>query len=105
MRRALPWLSAGLGLALVVAGVVVFAATNRTPVGDFGWTAYAPLEPEAYASDLTLTFDDTWTVLWTRGHLLGAGLVVAGLLVVAALGGWLLGRRTPSGGRGAAGPR
>ena len=96
MRRALPWVVAAVALVLVVAGVVVFVVANRTPVGDFGWSAYAPLEPRtaAYDSTLVLSFDDRWTVLWTARHLLGAGLVVAGLLVLAALGGWLLGRRT-----------
>ncbi len=95
MRRALPWLTAGLGLALVVAGVVVFALAGQAPVGDFGWSAYAPLEEvdAAYDSSLVLDVDDRWTVLSTGGHLFGAGLVVAGLLVLAALGGWLVGRR------------
>jgi hypothetical protein len=40
-------------------------------------------------------------VLWTGQHLLGAGLLVLGLLVLAGVGGWLLGRRT--GRRSAAG--
>jgi hypothetical protein len=89
-------LVAGLGLVSVVAGVLVFAWANRSPA-DFGWTAYAPLEPVPggpYRSDLTLTFHDGWTVLWTAGHLVGAVLVVLGLLVLAAVGGWLLGRRS-----------
>ena len=95
MRRALPWVVAAVGLVLVVAGLVVFVIADRAPVGDFGWYAYAPLEPgtAAYDSTLRLSFDDGWTVLWTARHLLGAGLLVAGLLVLAALGGWLLGRR------------
>ena len=97
MRRALPWVAAGVGLVLVVAGLVVFVVANRAPAGDVGWSAYAPLESEvAYQSSLTLTFDDRWTVLWTGGHLLGAGLLVTGLLVLATLGGWLLGRRRPA---------
>jgi hypothetical protein len=95
VRRVLPWLAAGLGLAAVVAGVVVFVLAAQAPVGDFGWSAYAPLEEvdDAFDSSLVLSFEDRWTVLWTGGHLLGAGLVVAGLLVLAALGGWLFGRR------------
>jgi hypothetical protein len=88
--------TAALGLALVVAGVVVFAVTNRSPA-DFGWTSYAPLEPGvggAHRSELTLAHGDRWTVLWTGGHLTGALLVVLGLLTLAAVGGWLLGRRS-----------
>jgi heme/copper-type cytochrome/quinol oxidase subunit 1 len=95
-RGPLPAFSAALGLVLVVAGVVVFAAAGRSPA-DFGWTSYAPLEPGPYRSGLALSFDDGWTVLWTGGHLLGATLVVLGLLVLAAVGGWLLGRSTASG--------
>jgi heme/copper-type cytochrome/quinol oxidase subunit 1 len=98
-RGSLPAFSAALGLVLVVVGVVVFAIAGRSPA-EFGWTSYAPLEPGApgpYRSGLTLSFDDGWAVLWTGGHLLGAALVVLGLLVLAAVGGWLLGRRTASG--------
>ena len=93
MRRAVPWIAGLLGAGLLTAGVVVFVVANSS---DFGWTAYtasyAPLEPaDAYDSTLQLTFSDG-AVLWSRRHLLGAGLAVAGLLVLAALGGWLLGR-------------
>ena len=97
MRRRVPALLVVLGLGLVVAGVVVFGVANRPGApADFGWTAYAPLaEQPAYRSSLTLSFDDDgWTVLWTGGHLVGALLTVAGLLVLTALGGWWLGRRT-----------
>jgi heme/copper-type cytochrome/quinol oxidase subunit 1 len=98
MRRFVPAGAAVLGAVLVVAGVVVFAVANRSGAPlDFGWTAYAPLEPTVvYRSDLTLGFSDRWTVLWTGTHLLGATLVVLGLLVLAAVGGWVLGRRSGS---------
>ena len=91
MRRAVPWLVAGLGAVLVAAGAAVFAAANRGGA-DFGWSSYAPLEqaPSAYRS--AITFSDG-SVLWTGRHLLGAGLLVLGLLVLAGVGGWLLGRR------------
>jgi hypothetical protein len=36
-------------------------------------------------------------VLWTGTHLLGAALVVLGLLVLTAVGGWLVGRRSDAG--------
>jgi heme/copper-type cytochrome/quinol oxidase subunit 1 len=95
MRRAAPWLLGALGVVLVVAGVVVFAAANRGPA-DVGWTSYSPLQEGsrgAYQSSLMLTFGDGTAVLWTGRHLLGAGLGVGGLLVLVGLGGWLLGRR------------
>jgi hypothetical protein len=91
VRRALPWVVAVLGAALAVAGVAVFWRTNVSPVVTYGGS-YAPLT-EAYDSALTLSFDRV-EVLWTRGHLVGAGLLVAGALVLAAVGGWVLGRRS-----------
>ena len=100
MRRALPWLIAGSGAVLVEAGIAVFATAGHEP-SDFGWSAYAPLEP-TQAPSATYTFVDSATVLWTGQHLLGAGLLVLGLLVLAGVGGWLLGlrtgRRSPPGG-------
>jgi heme/copper-type cytochrome/quinol oxidase subunit 1 len=98
VRRAVPWLVALLGAALVVAGVVVFASANRGPV-DFGWTAYAPLEQTRDAYQSVVSFTDGATVLWTGQHVLGAGLLVLGLLVLVGAGCWLLGRR--AGRRGA----
>ena len=95
MRRALPWVVALLGGALVAAGGAVFAVANRSTAPDFGWTAYAPLQtevPRPYSSGLVLSFDG-WTVLWTAGHLVGVLLAVLGLLLLSGLTGWLLGRR------------
>ncbi|GAB3344385.1 hypothetical protein [Modestobacter lapidis] len=92
MRRAGPWLVLGLGVVLAAAGVGVFWVTNLAPGGGAGWSAYAPLEPGDPAPP-----GAGWRVLWTRGHLVGAALLVLGLLLLAAVGGWLLGRR--SGGR------
>ena len=104
MRRALPGIVAAIGVVLVFTGIAVFAAANAAHAGgpgDFGWAAYAPLEEthSAYRSALTFTTAGG-TVLWTTGHLLGAGLVVLGALVLAGVGGWLLGRR--AGRRGSA---
>ncbi|MGY1723724.1 hypothetical protein [Blastococcus sp. SYSU DS0533] len=107
MRRGAPWAVGVLGAALLVAGVLTFTAANRVGPPEFGWTtytgSYAPYQPvdEAYASELTLSFDG-WSVLWTGGHLAGVGLAVVGLLVLAVLGGWALGRRAPRGGPPAA---
>ncbi|WP_369254576.1 hypothetical protein [Geodermatophilus amargosae] len=94
MRRALPWALAALGAGLAVAGVAVFWWTNTHPGGAGAPRAHAPLVPDsAYTSTLTLTFDGG-AVLWERGHLVGAGLVAAGILVLTAVGGWALGRRS-----------
>jgi hypothetical protein len=93
VRRVLPWAVAALGPALVVAGVAVFWRENRPGTVVYGG-GYAPLTPSsAYESSLELTVGQV-DVLWTAGHLVGAGLVVAGALVLAAVGGWALGRRT-----------
>jgi hypothetical protein len=92
MRRALPWLVVGLAAALVETGIAVFAAANNSGPMDYGWSAYAPLQPTTNAPE-TVTFVDGGTVLWTGQHLLGAGLLVLGLLLLTGVGGWLLGRR------------
>ncbi|MGY1779551.1 hypothetical protein [Geodermatophilus sp. SYSU D01036] len=95
MRRALPWLVAGLGVTLTVAGVAVFWWTNTRPPSGYGWTAYAPLEEvdPVHESTLTLT-SGPGSVVRDTGHLVGAALAVAGALVLAAVGGWVLGRRS-----------
>ena len=95
-KLTLPWRTGAFGLVLVIVGIAVFAAANRhgSPA-DFGWYAYAPLDPSSgpYSSSWEIVFgSDSWQVLWTGGHLLGAGLVVAGVLVLAASGGFVLGR-------------
>lgn len=93
MRRALPWLLAGLGVVLVETGIAVFAAAIHGPGGaDFGWSSYAPLQPTQTPLE-TYTFVDPATVLWTGQHLLGAVLLVLGLLALVGVVGWLLGRR------------
>ncbi|MGY1715732.1 hypothetical protein ACI78R_14825 [Geodermatophilus sp. SYSU D01106] len=93
MRRGLPCAVAALGLVLLVAGVVVFRRESRPSAVVYGGS-YAPLTPtRAYESSLELSFDRV-DVLWTYGSLLGAGLAVAGALVLAGVGGWALGRRS-----------
>jgi hypothetical protein len=82
VTRRLPWLLGAL--AVLVAGVVVFAAAS-TALAVVYEGSYAPLEPEPAA-------DVRWSVMWTAQHAIGAALVAAALLVLAFLGGWLLGR-------------
>lgn len=102
MRRVLPWATAGLAVALLVAGVLVFATSEPVRPVDFGWYAYAPLSPRpevAFDSTLEITFeDDDGAVAWSGGQLLGAGLAGTGLLLLAVLTGWALGRRARAAG-------
>jgi hypothetical protein len=96
VNRAAPALLTTLGGLLLVAGIAVFWRTNTRGAGWTEYTgSYAPLEPgTAYESRLTLSFGDGWTVLWTGGHLAGAGLAVLGLLLLTGTAGWWLGRRS-----------
>ena len=89
MRRAAPWLVAGLGVVLAGAGVAVFWTTNLAPA-DVGWFSYAPLEAGSAPPEAA----SRWAAVWTRGHVVGAALLVLGLLVLATLAGWLAGRRS-----------
>jgi hypothetical protein len=94
MSRLLPWLLAGLGGALVVAGAAVVLGSAADPVTVYTG-GYAPLEaagPAAYRSELSLTFDGA--VRSSVGQLVGAGIVVLGLLVLTGLAGWLAGVRS-----------
>jgi hypothetical protein len=94
MSRALPWLLAGLGAALVVVGAAVVLSSAADPVTVYTG-GYAPLEAEdfgAYRSELTLAFDGA--VRSSVGQLVGGGLVVLGLLVLTGLAGWFAGLRT-----------
>ncbi|MGY1672340.1 hypothetical protein [Geodermatophilus sp. SYSU D00710] len=81
--------------ALLVSGVGLFWRADTGPVGvPYGGSyAYAPLTPaDAYGSTLTPTAGGV--VTWTTGHLAGIGLAVLGAVVLAAAGGWALGRRS-----------
>ena len=94
MRRVAPWIVVTPGAALALAGAVVFAVADRSPQ-DVGWSSYAPLGEDvgAYQSSLTLTFDDGWAVLWTGRHVVGAGLIGLGLLLLVGAAGRFLGLR------------
>ena len=89
-RRALPWASAGAGLALLLTGVVL--ALTGGASGDLSWTAYTgSYEP----------LPDTVEVvhLYTGQEEAGAACAVLGLLLLATVGGWALGRRAHGGAR------
>jgi hypothetical protein len=103
VRRVVPGIVAALAVVLVLTGIAVFAAANSGPA-DAGRTGYAPLEPGTPGPFDTTTYVSApdRAVLWTAGHVLGAGIVVVGVLLLAAVGGWLLGRRAGRWGR--AGP-
>jgi heme/copper-type cytochrome/quinol oxidase subunit 1 len=69
--------------ALLVVGAVVFLlAPTTVPV--YGWTAYAPLSPGV---------DFLRTSYLTPQHIVGAALVVLGLVLMAGAVGFRLGRR------------
>ncbi len=80
----------------MLVGAVVFAAASGGPDVVTYDGSYALLDEvdSAYESSLTLSLDGGPLLAWTAGRALGAALVVLGLLVLAALGGWSLGRRT-----------
>ncbi len=94
MRRALPWVVAASGVLLVALGVAVAWPSGGPTTLTYGGS-HEPLLPagSAYESTVELTLDDTLT-WWTAGDLAGAGLAVLGALVLAAIGGWVLGRRS-----------
>ncbi|WNV77486.1 hypothetical protein [Geodermatophilus sp. DSM 44513] len=91
MRRG-PALLAALGLLLVAVGGVLVAGADGVEQVVSGGRSQPPAA-QAYTSTLTLAFDDA--VVWTRVHLTGLALAVTGALLLAGLGGWVLGRRGP----------
>jgi len=74
----------GGGLAASVVGVVVLVVASARPVS-FGWFAYAPL------SDTTFTADGVH--VFSTATLVGAVVLVVGLLVLAAWLGYRRGAR------------
>ena len=84
MSRLLPWLVAALGAALVAVGLTLFGVGAFVTDGSRGTVVYsASYEPLPDA-----------VVLWAARQLYGLGITSSGLLVLAGLGGWLLGRRS-----------
>jgi hypothetical protein len=94
MSRALPWALGAFALALVAGGLVLFVAGNR-PAGVGGTTLGPdPGPPDAYRSELQLTFDEGPAVLWTQTSALGAAIALLGVLVVTGVAGWAAGLRS-----------
>ena len=96
MRRAAPAVVAGTGAVLVVLGVALLLRADIRYDGAVGWVAYGSEGVEQAMARADRRF---WVEAGDSA-LLGALLFVAGLLVIAVLAGWLLGRR-----RGASPPR
>jgi hypothetical protein len=84
--------AAAVGLLVVLSGVATFWWTNTHPSVSYAGS-YEP--SPAYGSTLTLQLDDPpFTVSWDTGHLVGLALLVTGLLVLAGVAGFALGRRS-----------
>lgn len=87
-RERAPLLLVVGGVVLAVAGVVVLVVATVQATSEpasFGWFAYAPL------SDTTFVADGLHLVSTTS--LVGAGLLVVGLLALSAWFGYRLGTR------------
>ena len=94
MRQRLPRLVGVLGGLLAIVGIIVFVLASGGPDVVVYDGSYEPLDTDsAYDSSLTLDVGEGFLVAWSTQQALGAALAVSGLLVLAALGGWLLGRR------------
>ena len=74
-----------LALALLVAGGVLWATAGPTT---FGWFAYAPLADEVSSPGF---------VMLTPRHQIALGLAAGGLVLLAGLLGFWVGRRRPRG--------
>jgi len=87
-RPSSPWLVRWwLGLlaaAMAVAGIVTLIAHTAHEAASFGWFAYQPLSSVSYWIAFTPP---------TLPALLGAALLIAGLLLLVGVIGFRLGRR------------
>lgn len=77
------------GVVMVAAGVVLFLVSGSDDI-EFGWFAYTPLEE---GSGVEFDFSGSG-VLWSYERLLGLGIGVLGLLVLAVAVGYRWGRRS-----------
>lgn len=96
MKRWIPVAVGGVGAALAIAGVAIFWRTNVAASMLHGSASYAPLEAEGSGSRAGwFAYSGGRIVVgWTAGHLIGAGLLLLGLLALSGVGGWWLGRRS-----------
>jgi heme/copper-type cytochrome/quinol oxidase subunit 1 len=74
-----------LAVALLVVGCVLWATAGPTT---FGWFAYAPLPEEVVSPGFTML---------TPGMQVALGLAAAGLVLLAGLAGFWIGRRVSRG--------
>lgn len=81
-RRIVLWVLLVAAVVLILVGTAILLFS---PV-EFGWTAYTPLSGES--------FSFTGMYPLTAARAAGVGTAVAGLLVVAGVVGWTLGRRS-----------
>ena len=91
MRSRWFLLAIAVAVAMVVAGVLLFLISGSDEI-DFGWFAYTPLDEE---SGVDLEFSGN-AVLWSTRRVLGLGVGVLGLLVLAVAAGYRWGRRSAS---------
>lgn len=78
---------AGLAVVLVLGGVALVATS---PPVTFGWFAYAPLSGDSFPSPLSNA------LVLSRRQSLGAGAAGVGLVLLAAVVGYVVGRRRPA---------
>lgn len=76
------WLLVGFAVVLVVIGASVLLLSPAT----FGWTLDAPLSGESFS------FSGMYPLTPERAT--GGALAILGLLLIAAIAGWALGRRS-----------
>lgn len=89
MRRRLPAVTAVVALVSVTAGVVLVLTADVRADGAVGWFAYG----DAAVEQAMQRADSRFWIEAEDSALVGAALVVVGLLALAALAGWLVGRR------------
>lgn len=83
MRFDRPRAATGVAFVLLAVGLLTIVTSSEA---SFAWFAYAPLSEEVpyVVADL---------VVWTRQQAVGAALVVAALVLLAGVAGYVTGRR------------
>lgn len=88
VRRSLraPLAASAFAVAVLAAGLAIFLTHRYSFPGGVavGFASYEPLDPQSIS---------TGGVLWSETAVVGLGLVVVGLVLLAGVGGFTLGRR------------